>query len=244
MEYDVIKDIPHQKEIHFEITKDLWPEFMFHDPVSNQYWDQLFELFPDYQFSLKSHGKIIGVGQCLPLSFDKPLEELPAEGWEWALEKGIKDKLSNKEPNLLNGLQIAVDKNHQGRGVSSLILKEMANIAAEKGFEKVIIPIRPSLKSRYPLIDMKDYLNWEREDGMPYDPWIRVHQRFGGEIIKICDKAMKITGTVQNWEDWTNLKFLQSGKYVVKGALKPIQVNLGEDVGEYIEPNIWIVHNT
>ena len=54
---------------------------------------------------------------------------------------------------------------------------------------------------------------------------------------------MKITGTVQDWEEWTNLKFFQSGRYVVNGALKPIRVNIDKDIGEYVEPNIWVVHS-
>jgi len=214
MKYEVIKNIPHHKEIQYEITKELWPEFMFHDPISNKYWDKLFELFSAYQFSLKSKGEIIAIGQCLPLYWGKPFEDLPEEGWEWALQKGI----------------------------SSLVLKEMAAIAKEKGLENVIIPIRPSLKSLYPLIDIEDYINWERDDGTPYDPWIRVHKRFGGEIIKVCHRAMKITGTIADWERWTNLKFLQDDQYVVKGALKPINIDLDNDLGSYIEPNIWVLH--
>ena len=243
LKYEVLKDIPNHQEIQFEVTKDLWPEFMFHDPVSNKYWHKLFELFPEYQFSLKSKGEIIGIGQCLPLQFKQPFRNLPEKGWEWALQKGIEDKLANNEPNILNGLQIAVDKSHQGQGVSTLILKEMANIAKEAGFNYVIIPIRPSLKSLYPLIDIDDYINWQREDGLPYDPWIRVHKRFGAEIIKVCHKAMRITGTKKDWEKWTDLKFIQSGRYVVKGALNPINMDLTEDLGEYIEPNIWVLHS-
>ena len=242
MEYKVIKDIPHHKEMHYEITKELWPEFMFHDPVSNKYWDKLFELFSEFQFSLKSKGEIVGIGQCLPLYWDKPFEELPEEGWEWALQKGIEDNLKGIQPNILNGLQIAVNKDHQGKGISSLVLKEMADIAKEKGLENVIIPIRPSLKSLYPLIDIEDYINWEREDGLPYDPWIRVHKRVGGEIVKVCHRAMKITGTIADWENWTNLKFLQSGQYVVDGALKPINIDIDNDLGSYIEPNVWVLH--
>ena len=159
MQYEVVKDIPDQQKIHFEVTKDLWPEFMFHDPISNKYWDKLFELFSEYQFLLKSEGEIIGIGQCLPLFWDKPFQKLPKGGWDWALEKGIIDKLKGINPNVLNGLQIAVNKDHQGKGISSLVLKEMAAIAKEKDFKNVIIPIRPSLKSRYPLIDIGDYIN-------------------------------------------------------------------------------------
>lgn len=60
---------------------------MFHDPISNKYWDKLFELFSEFQFSLKSKGEIIGIGQCLPLYWDKSFEDLPEEGWEAILNQ-------------------------------------------------------------------------------------------------------------------------------------------------------------
>ena len=71
--------------------------------------------FPEYQFSLKSIDKIIGIANCLPFFWDKSFVELP-EGWDWVLEKGINDKLNGIKANVLNGLQIAVNKDYQGRG--------------------------------------------------------------------------------------------------------------------------------
>jgi hypothetical protein len=38
------------------------------------------------------------------------------------------------------------------------------------------------------------------------------------------------------------MKFPQSGKYVVTGALNPIEMSLERDEGVYVEPNVWIVH--
>ncbi|MGM0446137.1 MAG: GNAT family N-acetyltransferase [Bacillota bacterium] len=242
MKYKKISNIKGHKDLQYEITKDLWPKFMFHDPISNKYWNELFSLYPDYQYSLKSNGEIIGIGNCLPLFWNKEFKKLPERGWDWALEKGIEDKKKNITPNTLCGLQIAVAKDHQNKGVSRLLLKEMVDTAEEFNLNNIIIPIRPSLKSNYPLTDMDEYITWKREDGLPYDPWLRVHLIFGGEIIKVCHKAMKIEGTINEWEKWTNLKFFESGRYIVKGALNPIKINIENDVGEYIEPNVWILH--
>jgi len=55
---------------------------------------------------------------------------------------------------------------------------------------------------------------------------------------------MKIKGTIKEWEKWTNLKFFENGKYVIKGALNPIKINTDNNVGEYIEPNVWILHKS
>jgi GNAT superfamily N-acetyltransferase len=242
MQYKVIKDIPNHVKLQGKVILKLWPEFMLHDSVSNSNWLKLFDLFPKFQFSLVSNDKIIGVANTVPYFWDKAFEELPEEGWDWVLKKGINDKLNGIRANSLNGLQIAVNKEYQGKGISSVILKEMISIARDNGFKYVTIPVRPSQKSKYPLIPIDNYIKWERKDGLPYDPWLRVQVRNGGKIIKPCHKAMYIPGSIAEWEKWTNMKFFETGDYVIKGALNPVKINLEEDKGEYIEPNVWVVY--
>lgn len=75
------------------------------------------------------------------------------------------------------------------------------------------------------MIPIDNYLKWKREDGLPYDPWLRVHARMGGKIIKPCHKAMYIPGTVKEWEEWTGMKFYETGEYVVPGSLEPVKIN-------------------
>ena len=38
------------------------------------------------------------------------------------------------------------------------------------------------------------------------------------------------------------MKFPQSGRYIIEGALNPIEIDIEKDEGVYIEPNVWIVH--
>ncbi|HPR95645.1 MAG TPA: GNAT family N-acetyltransferase [Thermotogota bacterium] len=242
MNYKVLKNIPEHNELQNSITDELWPEFMFHDPVSNRNWKKLFEYFPEYQFSLQYDDEIIGVGNCLPFFWDNSFEGLPEEGWDWVLERGVADYEEGIEPNVLNGLQIAVSSGWQGKGVSTMILSEMAEIARLNGLNYVTIPVRPSLKSKYPLTSIDDYLKWKREDDLPVDPWLRVHARFGGRVIKPCHRAMWIPGRVEEWEKWTGLKFFESGEYVVEGALNPVEIDLEKNLGQYTEPNVWVLH--
>ncbi len=63
------------------------------------------------------------------LLWNKSFEKLPDRGWDWVFGKGINDKLNKIKANTLNGLQIAVSKKHQGKGISSLVLKEMISLA-------------------------------------------------------------------------------------------------------------------
>jgi hypothetical protein len=54
---------------------------------------------------------------------------------------------------------------------------------------------------------------------------------------------MLISGTRTDWEGWTDLKFPQSGSYVIPGALNPMEMDIEKDQGKYIEPNVWMQHS-
>lgn len=218
MQYEVITDVPGHLEMQDEVTHKVWPEFMMHDPVSNSNWLTLFELFPECQFTLKSDGKIIGLGNSIPFHWDKPFEELPEEGWDWVLEQGIRDRKNGIEANIVSGLQIVVNERYQGKALSSIVLQEMKQIAKQKGYRYITLPVRPNFKSKYPLISIDNYIHWERQDGLPFDPWLRVHARNGGKIIKACHRAMYIHGKISEWETWTTMRFPESGEYIIPGV--------------------------
>ncbi|MCK4653617.1 MAG: hypothetical protein KAU01_04150, partial [Candidatus Cloacimonetes bacterium] len=139
-------------------------------------------------------------------------------------------------------LSITVNPKYQGKGISTEMIKAMFQIGRKHDLESLIIPVRPTLKKDYPLTDMKRYITWKREDGQLFDPWLRIHKKLGGEIIKECSKAMKISGTISDWENWTGMKFPESGKYIIPGALEQVEINVEENEGIYIEPNVWVEH--
>ena len=67
-------------------------------------------------------------------------------------------------------------------------------------------------------------MHWTREDGLPFDPWIRLHARLGAEILAVAERSLDISGSVAEWESWTGMSFPEDGDYVVPGALVPVQV--------------------
>ena len=143
----------------------------------------------------------------------------------------------------MGALQISIAPPFQGKGLSSLFIEEMRQLARRKGFSILIAPVRPNRKHLYPLSSIDSYASWSFPDGLPYDPWLRVHVRAGGRILKTCQSAMRIIGTVAEWEEWTGLRFFQTGQYIVPGALVPVVIDLAQDRGTYTEPGVWIVHD-
>jgi hypothetical protein len=106
----------------------------------------------------------------------------------------------------------------------------------------LVAPVRPTLKSLHPLTPIERYARWQRSDGEPFDPWLRVHWRMGAKYLKIAPEAAVITGTVAEWEGWTGMSFPESGEYVVPGALQPITIDWEPDTERYEDPNVWMRH--
>jgi hypothetical protein len=54
--------------------------------------------------------------------------------------------------------------------------------------------------------------------------------------LKVTPEATVITGTMAEWEEWTSIRFPESSKYVVPGALQPVIIAREQDVGRYEDP--------
>ena len=154
----------------------------------------------------------------------------------------MEDLDRGRPPTAASALLALVPQAHRGRGLSSVVLNAMKSVAAEHGLRALIAPVRPTLKDRYPLTPMERYVRWERDGGLPLDPWLRVHRRLGAEFLKVAPRSMVIEGTISEWEEWTGMRFPESDAYVVPGALQPVVMDLGRDLGSYDEPNVWMRH--
>lgn len=226
-------------------TAGAWAEFMYHDAIANEYWDNLYSDFPEYQFYvLDTAGKMVAEGNTIPFFSEQVPDMLPDAGWDAAMTAGMTGLASGIKPNTLSALAATIAPSAQGQGISPLILRTMKALARQNGLDALVAPVRPSLKHRYPLTPMEQYITWTHDDtGAPFDPWLRTHWRQGAKIIKVAPRSMRISGTVQDWQDWTQMRFPSSGHYIVPSALVPVEIDLERDEGVYIEPNVWMQHD-
>ena len=217
---------------------DPWPEFIHHDAVVVEWWSLLHVRLPDFQLILydPETDTVLGRGCTIPVSWDGRTETLSG-GVVDALPAGFAD---NTAPNVLCALVAIVDPRQQGHGLSGHIIGGMAEAAGRAGLDCLIAPVRPTWKDRYPLVPLEDYIHWTREDGMPFDPWIRLHTRLGAEMLGLAPRSLDISGSAAEWEAWTGMHFPQDGDYIVPGALVPVTFEGG--VGRYVEPNVWMRH--
>jgi GNAT superfamily N-acetyltransferase len=221
-----------------------WPAFLDHDAVVKALWRRLYELAPDYQFALLDEQRelLAAMGNCIPMRWDGDPHTLPDGGVDAVLEDGVACLRDGVPATAVSALMIVVSPEWLGRGISVQAIRAMADVVRRHGLTELVAPVRPTDKHRYPLIPIERYIGWRREDGLPFDPWIRVHERAGGEIARPAAAAMRVTGSVAEWERWTGMALPETGSYVVPGALVPIEVDRERDLGEYQEPACWVRH--
>jgi GNAT superfamily N-acetyltransferase len=187
------------------------------------------------------------VGEVVACAYSVPFllgdEALPDNGWDFVIRNGLLTNLRGDEPDAISAVEIAVRPDRQGTGLSPRMLAAMRDNAARQGFSQLVAPVRPSAKTD-PHEPMPAYASRIREDGLPADPWLRVHVRAGGRIEKVASRSMVVPGTLAEWREWTGLPFDQTGPVVVPRALSPVHCDLEHGVAVYVEPNVWVVHPT
>jgi GNAT superfamily N-acetyltransferase len=222
--------------------RDLWPEFLYHDAVTERLFGRVVSEYREFQFYAwdDEREEVVGVGNAVPTAWDGDVASLPDGGVDAVVEAAFSE--GAPEPTVLCALQILIAPDYRGQGLSSRMIERMAEIGRDHGLNTLIAPVRPNLKHRYPLVPTDRYIMWRRADRTHLDPWLRTHERLGAEIVKVAPESMRVPGTVAEWEEWAEMAFPESGTYVVPGALVPVEVDHERDDGLYIEPNVWMVH--
>ncbi len=228
-----------EEQVH-RLNGESWPTFLLHGDVTH--WESLFDDFADYQILLcEPADALIAVGHTIAFVWAGTVDDLPTT-MAGLMERAIDAHRDRSTPNTLSALAALVAASHQRRGLSAEILRAMRSLAKERGMHSLVAPVRPTLKSFYPLTPFEHYVEWKRDDGAPFDPWLRVHHRLGAEPLKLMPRSLVVTGRISEWEEWTGMRFPESGPYVVPGALQPVRMNLEENEGYYEDPNVWMWH--
>ena len=233
-----VAERPDLTEPAWNRTRDVIPEYNNHGDVLNRYWPRLTAERREFQFHLVGDGgELLARARSIPVRWGGTVDDLPA-GIDGAIARGFDEGGAN----VLCALVIMVPREVQGRGVSALALREMIALARAHGLQGLIAPVRPSWKERYPLVPIDQYAEWRRPDGLLFDPWMRVHERLGGRILKPEPRSLRITGTIAEWEAWTGMIFPESGAYWFPGGLTTLTIDRDADRGTYWEPNVWMRH--
>jgi len=100
----------------------LWPEFMSRDEVVSGFWPRLYDEYADFQLWVVDGKETIGYASTLPVRWDGLPEP---RGLSWAMSRGIEG-----EPSTLCAVVAGIAPPYRGKGLSSLLLRRMAGLAA------------------------------------------------------------------------------------------------------------------
>ena len=186
-------------------------------------------------------GKVAGGGWGVPLAWDGTPDGVPS-GYDETWVRAVEGHEAGDPATAFSFMAAAVAAAYDRQGLARQVLTALTGRAQERGLGRVVAPLRPTWKQRYPTVSMADYAAWVGADGLSIDPWIRTHQRMGATVLGPATESMRIDGTVAEWELWTDMLFPVTGDYVVPDALGLVRIDRGADRGTYVEENLWVEH--
>ncbi|MEU4666714.1 Long-chain-fatty-acid--CoA ligase [Amycolatopsis sp. NPDC023774] len=218
-------------------------EFLAHDVIGDLAASaRLAARWPEFFLVLLEDDVPVARAAAIPVAY--PTEEraeLPDHGWDGALLWAAQDVLDGREPTTLVALEVNVAERARGQGVAALALMELKNRARRAGLSRLVVPARPTGKADHAFESIVDYVARRDEHGRSADPWLRNHERLGARLVKIAPFAMIVTGTLDQWEAWTGVR-PGDGLTTVPGGIAPVLGSVAQDLGVYVEPNVWLEH--
>jgi GNAT superfamily N-acetyltransferase len=220
---------------------DGFPAWITADQEVKRWIGRVRESFADLELVVADGDALVAAGWGVPIQWDGRAETLPG-GYTATLAQSIEQLDAGMEPNTFVIMAMVVHPQHRGAGIAGVMLEGMCELAQSRGWENVVAPVRPTRKSECPEMDIAAYAAMTREDERPSDPWIRTHVRAGARIVATCEQSQRMTGTIDDWRDWTGMALDASGRHRIPDGLSLLAVDLDQDTGHYAEPGVWVQH--
>lgn len=224
---------------------DRWDEFMDHDPIGESLFGSVARSYRHLAVAATdSSDEIVAHGTAMAFRLDADgRRSLPDRGWDQALVWAHQDLVRGVEPDTACALEVSVHVEWLGRGLSQQVFAALRKAARTAGFTTLLAPVRPSAKHLEPDTPMEDYARRTRSDGLPTDPWLRVHARLGGVIERVAPASQTVSGSLDEWRSWAGIDLPTDGTVHVPGGLAPLHCLGDHGVAVYVEPNVWVRHD-
>jgi len=115
-----------------EATAETVAEWMRHADTVSRYWGSLYDVYPELQLVVydETEDAVLGEANTIHCAWDGMVAGLPG-GVDDVLERAFTQEF---EPDTLCALNVRIVPDHEGQGLSSVVLDEMRRLAAERAF--------------------------------------------------------------------------------------------------------------
>lgn len=218
-----------------ELNDATWPRFLLSADVRN--WSSIYSEFQSFQVLALDGNNLVAAGLAVPFEWNVGLP--PPSTID---EVVYSARWPHESTGVLCALGILVRPEYRRQGLSRTILLEMRNLSEINGLQGVLAPVRPNRKHEHPEESIESYADRRDEKGRLADPWLRVHEKLGGERLGVALEAVSVIGSIEEWESWTEMRFPVAGSYSIPEGLVPITIDCEKGQGTYFEPNVWYFH--
>jgi GNAT superfamily N-acetyltransferase len=125
--------LPHTASLR---ERTVWPEFLYHDPVLERLFGRVIAEYAEFQFYAwdDEREEVVGGGMAVPAWWDGDAGSLPDGGLDAVVEARFAE--GTPEPTALCALQILIAPECRGEGLSSRMIRRMAEIGRDHGLER------------------------------------------------------------------------------------------------------------
>jgi GNAT superfamily N-acetyltransferase len=229
-----------EEDISWAIEDQVWPTF-------NQFADGSIAIDYDRDLHLvaerKDTNELVATIDAIEIDWDGNPKTLPERGWTEIIEEGLIREAEGRElkTDWIAALGTSVLPDYQKFGLSKTLLEELVKKAKSLGYKGMVAPVRPIYRFRMPDLTIQDYVNVRLPDGEHFDPWVRIHERIGGQIIGVCPASAVFSAPITDWQDWSKMKLPENGKVLVPNAINYLEIK--DSLGVLKEDSIWILHS-
>ncbi len=221
--------------------RERFPEFIFHDAIPPRYIGRVEAYFARFSVLVLDSDKVVAGGWGVPFDWDGTVLDLP-DGYDSTLVRAVDGDEQGRVATAFSFMAAAVATSTDRRGLASLVLTELTRRAVDDGLGRVLAPLRPTWKHRYPMVSMAEYAPQGVGASGSMGRWTIRRRATTSSIVAPARRSMVIEGTVAEWEQWTAMLFPVTGDYVVPEALGLVHIDRARDWGRYVEENLWVRH--
>jgi ribosomal protein S18 acetylase RimI-like enzyme len=230
----------------YSLEEKTWAPWL-RKPLRN--FETITKLFSDGQRKItNTNGDVVAMISTNRINWDGSIASLST--WDYVAGGSISlGDFSNTyipDGNTLNIMSISVAPEMQGKGLATILFREIIDMAEYFGVEHLICSFRPSGYGKYKLesgpISIAEYCRLTKEDGLPWDSWLRIATRYGMVPLRIENAAITVEVAKSQFEEYR--KTFNKYKWSINNEGKWECGEAGTwtingDKAIYSEPNLW-----